>query len=308
MKRKRIYKNEAAQIAKPTKLRVILEPIAFLAPFMAGLILFTVYPFINVFLLSFKENYKISGAFSSFGLQNYTDVLHDPNFLNGLKNTGLYVLFVVPIATVLSLLIANALNHDIKLKAVFQTSYFLPMVTSITAVGLVWKWLFNYDYGLINYILSIFGVSAINWLNNPAYNLTALIIYSIWSMLPFTIILLLAGFQNVDPQYYTAARVDGAKSGKIFFRITLPLLAPTIGLTTIINMISASKVFTELFPLFNGKPGSAYSLYTVVYYLYDMFYAQWKLGKAAASAIILFIIVLILTLVQLRIQRKWKNY
>lgn len=308
MKRKRIYKNEAAQIDKPTKLRVILEPIAFLAPFMAGLILFTVYPFINVFLLSFKENYKISGAFSSFGLQNYTDVLHDPNFLNGLKNTGLYVLFVVPIATVLSLLIANALNHDIKLKAVFQTSYFLPMVTSITAVGLVWKWLFNYDYGLINYILSIFGVSAINWLNNPAYNLTALIIYSIWSMLPFTIILLLAGFQNVDPQYFTAARVDGAKSGKIFFRITLPLLAPTIGLTTIINMISASKVFTELFPLFNGKPGSAYSLYTVVYYLYDMFYAQWKLGKAAASAIILFIIVLILTLVQLRIQRKWKNY
>lgn len=308
MKRKRIYKNEAAQIDKPTKLRVILEPIAFLAPFMAGLILFTVYPFINVFLLSFKENYKISGAFSSFGLQNYTDVLHDPNFLNGLKNTGLYVLFVVPIATVLSLLIANALNHDIKLKAVFQTSYFLPMVTSITAVGLVWKWLFNYDYGLINYILSIFGVSAINWLNNPAYNLTALIIYSVWSMLPFTIILLLAGFQNVDPQYFTAARVDGAKSGKIFFRITLPLLAPTIGLTTIINMISASKVFTELFPLFNGKPGSAYSLYTVVYYLYDMFYAQWKLGKAAASAIILFIIVLILTLVQLRIQRKWKNY
>jgi multiple sugar transport system permease protein len=136
------------------------------------------------------------------------------------------------------------------------------MVTSITAVGLVWKWLFNYDYGLINYLLSIFGISAVNWLNNPAYNLAALIIYSIWSMLPFTIILLLAGFQNVDPQYYTAARVDGAKSSKIFFRITLPLLAPTIGLTMIINMISASKVFTELFPLFNGKPGSAYSLYT----------------------------------------------
>jgi multiple sugar transport system permease protein len=300
--------EEETLLGKTTKWRAFFEPFAFLAPFMIGLLLFTVYPFVNVFILSFKENYKISGAFSSFGLQNYEAVLRDPNFLNGLKNTGLYVLFVVPIATVLSLFIANALNHDIKLKGVFQTSYFLPMVTSITAVGLVWKWLFNYDYGLINYLLSIFGISAVNWLNDPAYNLAALIIYSIWSMLPFTIILLLAGFQNVDPQYYTAARVDGAKSSKIFFRITLPLLAPTIGLTMIINMISASKVFTELFPLFNGKPGSAYSLYTVVYYLYDMFYAQWKLGKAAASAIILFIIVLIFTLIQLRIQRKWKNY
>lgn len=308
MKRMSRFEKEDTLLGKTTKFRAFFEPFAFLAPFMIGLLLFTVYPFINVFVLSFKENYKLSGTFSSFGFQNYADVLRDPNFLNGLKNTGLYVLFVVPIATVLSLFIANALNHDIKLKGVFQTSYFLPMVTSITAVGLVWKWLFNYDYGLINYLLSIFGISAVNWLNNPAYNLAALIIYSIWSMLPFTIILLLAGFQNVDPQYYTAARVDGAKSGKIFFRITLPLLAPTIGLTMIINMISASKVFTELFPLFNGKPGSAYSLYTVVYYLYDMFYAQWKLGKAAASAIILFIIVLILTLIQLRIQRKWKNY
>lgn len=308
MKRMSRFEKEDTLLGKTTKFRAFFEPFAFLAPFMIGLLLFTVYPFINVFVLSFKENYKLSGTFSSFGFQNYADVLRDPNFLNGLKNTGLYVLFVVPIATVLSLFIANALNHDIKLKGVFQTSYFLPMVTSITAVGLVWKWLFNYDYGLINYLLSIFGISAVNWLNNPAYNLAALIIYSIWSMLPFTIILLLAGFQNVDPQYYTAARVDGAKSSKIFFRITLPLLAPTIGLTMIINMISASKVFTELFPLFNGKPGSAYSLYTVVYYLYDMFYAQWKLGKAAASAIILFIIVLILTLIQLRIQRKWKNY
>lgn len=289
-------------------IRTALEPLAFLSPLLIGLIVFTVYPFLNVFLISFKENYKISGAFSSFGLQNYQDVIRDPNFLNGLKNTGLYVLFVVPIATVLSLLIADALNKDIKLKGLFQTCYFLPMVTSITAIGLVWKWLFNNDYGLINYLISLFGISPVNWLNDPKYNLTALIIYGVWSMLPLTIILLLAGLQNVNPQYYVVARADGAKSGRIFFRITLPLLAPTIGLTSIINMIYASKVFTELFPLFNGKPGSAYSLYTVVYYLYDAFYVQWKLGRAAASAVILFFIVLILTLLQLRIQRKWKNY
>ena len=289
--------------------RTFLEPAAFLAPFMIGLILFTLYPFINVFLISFKEGYKVlSGEFTSFGFQNYETVINDPNFLNGLKNTGLYVVLVVPIATALSLLIATLLNNDIRLKGFFQTCYFLPMVTSITAIGLVWKWLFNFDYGLINYFLSMFGIDPINWLNNPAYNLAALVIYGVWSMIPFTTILLLAGFQNVNPQYYTAARADGAKGGRIFFRITLPLLAPTIGLTLIVNMISASKVFSELFPLFNGQPGSAYSLYTVVYYLYDAFFVKWKLGRAAASAVILFAIVLVLTMIQLFVQRKWKNY
>lgn len=287
----------------------IIEPSLFLAPFLIGLVIFTVYPFVNVILLSFKEDYNmLTGVFSGIGFQNYADVVSDPNFLSGLRNTFLYALFVVPIATALSLLIANMMNGNIKLKGLFQTCYFLPMVTSVTAVGLVWKWLYNYDYGLINYLLSLFGVNAINWLNDPRYNLPALIIYGIWSMIPFTTILLLAGFQNVDPKYYTAARVDGAKDSKIFFRITLPLLAPTIGMTLIVNTISASKVFSELFPLFNGKPGSAYSLYTVVYYLYDAFYVQWKLGRAASSAVILFIIVLILTIVQLFIQRKWKNY
>lgn len=289
--------------------RTFIEPLLFLAPFLVGLIIFTVYPFINVILISFKENYNVlSGEFSGIGIKNYTDVIADPNFLNGLRNTFLYVILVVPIATVLSLLIATMLNSNIKLKGLFQTCYFLPMVTSITAVGLVWKWLYNYDYGLINYLLSLFGADPINWLNDPKYNLPALIVYGIWNMIPFTTILLLAGFQNVNPQYYTAARVDGAKDVRIFFRITLPLLAPTIGLTLIVNMISASKVFSELFPLFNGKPGSAYSLYTVVYYLYDAFYVKWKLGRAASSAVILFVIVLILTMIQLFIQRKWKNY
>lgn len=289
--------------------KIFIEPLLFLLPFLIGLVIFVLYPFANVLLISFKENYNmLSGAFSGIGFKNYADVMTDPNFLNGLRNTFLYVMFVVPIATVLSLLIASMLNSDIKLKGLFQTCYFLPMVTSITAIGLVWKWLYNYDYGLINYLLSLFGVSAINWLNDPAYNLPALILYGIWSMIPFTTILLLAGFQNVNPQYAIAARIDGAKDRQIFFRIKLPLLAPTIGLTLIVNMISASKVFSELFPLFNGKPGSAYSLYTVVYYLYDMFYVKWKLGRAAASAVILFVIVLVLTMAQLFIQRKWKHY
>lgn len=294
---------------EPVTARTVLEPLVFLLPFLVGIAIFTVYPFINVFIISFKENYSfMTGNFSGVGLGNYAKIFADPYFLNALKNTGLYVLFVVPIATVLSLLIATLLNGKIKLKGLFQTAYFMPMVTSITAVGLVWKWMFNFDYGLINYLLSLFNIEAINWLNNPKYNLAALIIYGIWNMLPFTVVLLLAGLQNVNPQYYTAARVDGAKPVRIFFRITIPLLAPTIGLTMIVNVISASKVFSELFPLFNGNPGSAYSLYTILYYLYDKFYKQWQLGLAAASAVVLFLIVLLFTIIQLVIQRKWRNY
>ena len=289
--------------------KTFAEPAAFLAPFLIGLLIFTVYPFIRVIIISLQENYNLmDDTFSGMGIGNYTKIFNDPNFINGLKNTGLYVLFVVPISIALSLLIATLLNSCTKLQGLLQTCYFLPMVTSVIAVGLVWKWMFNYDYGLINYFLSLFNIDPINWLNDPKYNLAALIIYGIWNMMPFTIILLLSGYQNINPQYYTAARADGAKSTRIFFRITVPLLAPTLGLTIIINVINASKVFSELFPLYNGKPGSAYSLYTVVYYLFDMFYKQWELGPAAASAVILFIIVLIFTMIQLFIQRKWKNY
>lgn len=309
MKNLALKRKNTTKDGEPLTARTFLEPLAYLLPFLIGLAVFTIYPFLNVFVISFKENYSfMTGKFTSVGFGNYAKIFADPNFLNGLKNTGLYVLFVVPIATVLSLLVATLLNGNIKLKALFQTAFFMPMVTSITAVGLVWKWMFNYDYGLINYFLSFFNIQAINWLNNPKYNLAALIIYGIWNMMPFTIILLLAGYQNINPQYYTAARVDGAKPFRIFFRITLPLLAPTLGLTLIVNMISASKVFTELFPLFNGNPGSAYSLYTIVYFLYDKFYKQWQLGLAAASAVVLFFIVLLFTIIQLVIQRKWKNY
>ena len=206
--------------------RTFAEPGLFLLPFFIGLLVFTVYPFINVILLSFRQDYSLmTGEFSGIGLGNYAEIFHDANFLNGLRNTALYVLFVVPIVTVLSLFLASLLNSCTKLQGLFQTCYFLPMVTSVTAVGLVWKWMFNYDYGLINYALSLFGVSPVNWLNDPHYNLAALIIYGIWSMLPFTIILLLSGFQNINPQYYTAARIDGASSGRIFRRITVPLLA-----------------------------------------------------------------------------------
>lgn len=285
------------------------EPLIYLLPFFIGIFIFTLFPIVNVFLISFRENYRmLTSEFSNYGIGNYQAIFQDRHFINSLKNTAIYVFTVVPISTGISIFFAMFLNKKLKLSALYQTAFFLPMVTSVVAVGLAWKWMFNFDYGIINFFLSLFNVPPINWLNNPQYGLWVLIIYGIWSYLPFTIILVLSGLQNIDPMYATAAKVDGASKSKIFFRITLPLLAPTIGLVLIVNMISASKVFTELFPLFSGRPGAAYSLYTVVYYIYELFYIRWRLGHASAAAVILFFIVLIFTMVQLLIQRKWKHY
>ena len=143
------------------------------------------------------------------------------------------------------------------------------MVTSITAVGLVWRWIFNRDFGVLNALLMLFGMYKINWLQEAANSLMVMVIFGIWNTLPFTIILLLSGLQNIDEAYYTVARVDGAKALRIFRRITVPLLAPTIGLVLTINSISACKVFAEVTVLFNGSPGPAYNMYTVAHYIYE---------------------------------------
>jgi len=285
------------------------EPFLYILPFLIGLLIFTVYPIINVVLISFKENYKLlTGAYTGFGLDNYAKVIADPYFQNGVRNTLIYAVTVVPISTILSLLFATLLNQKIKGIGFFQTLYFLPMVTSSLAVGLAWKLMFNESFGVINSFLGVFGLGPYKWLIDPNMNIYTLIIFGIWNMMPMTIILLLSGLQNIDPMYATAARVDGASTSKIFFRITVPLLAPTIGLTMILNTISSFKVYGQLFSLFNGRPGIARNLYTAVYYIYDQFYNNWKLGKAAAASMLLFIVIFAITMIQKRLQKRWSYY
>ena len=233
-------------------------------------------------------------------------MLSDPKFAQAISNTIKYVLLVVPISTCISVVVAYLLSQKLRFSALFQTAYFLPMVTSITAVGLAWKLMYNKNFGIINYILSFFGIDKIPWLENAAWSIPALVIFGIWNILPFTIILLLYGLQNIDPQYYTAARVDGSGSLRIFFRITVPLLAPTIFLVCIINTISCFKVFSELYPLFNGNPGPFYNLYTVVYYIRYAMIDNRKYGVAAAAAIVLFGFIFVFTMVQ-RVVQSWVN-
>ena len=288
------------------------EPLIYLLPFAIGLVIFTIYPIINVVIMSFKEGYRLSGAYNGWGLANYTKVLSDPLFINAIKTTFTYVFTVVPIATVLSIVVAVLLNQKIKGIALFQTAYFLPMVTSAIAVGLVWKYMFNYDIGVINWFLGLFGVDPINWLGatvgEAPYNIWVIIIFGIWNMMPFTIILLLSGLQNIDPMYYTAAKVDGADNLKMFTRITLPMLSPTIFLTLIVNMISAFKVYNDVIPFWRGEAGvTGRNLFTFVYYIKNAFYTNKKLGVAAAASILLFGIIFVFTMLQRYIQKKANN-
>lgn len=285
-----------------------IEPFLYLLPFIIGILIFTLYPVINVFLLSFKDDYNyLRNSFSGWNLENYKTVLTDPKFIQSIINTTLYVLFVVSISTALAIIIANFLNQKIKGNAIFQTAYFMPMVTSITAVGLIWRLMYNKQYGIINFILSKFGIEKIGWVVDSKWSLVALIIFGIWNIMPFTIILLISGLQNINEVYYTAAKVDGAKPIKIFFRITVPMLSPTIFLVCIVNTISSFKVFSELYPLFNGKPGPYYNLYTVVYYIRYAMMEKREYGYAAAAAVILFFCVMIFTFIQLAIKRGMKK-
>lgn len=285
-----------------------IEPYMYLLPFFIGVIAFTLYPVINVIVMSFKEDYSyLTREFAQWGVDNYSTVLNDSRFRQAIGNTLKYVVLVVPISTCIAVVVAYLLNQKLRFSALFQTAYFLPMVTSITAVGLAWRLMYNERFGIINYILSWFGVEPIGWLTQAQYSMPALVIFGIWNILPFTIILLLSGLQNIDEQYYTAAKVDGARSLRIFFRITVPLLAPTIFLVCIVNTISCFKVFSELYPLFKGDPGPFYNLYTVVYYIrYAMMEAR-EYGVAAAAAIILFLFIFVFTMVQLLIQKKWQH-
>lgn len=271
----------------------------YLMPALIIILVFTVYPLIRAFLMSFMEDYDmIHNEFTAIGLDNYRTIFKDKIFVKALTNTSIYVVFVVPCSIALSLMIAVLLNSKIKFQGAFQTIYFLPYVTSVIAIGIVWRWIFNENYGLLNQILSWFGIKAIPWLNKKQYALPALIIFSIWKSMAFDILIFLAGLQTISQDLYNAARVDSTPRWRVFTKITVPGIAPMITYAFIMGMINAFKVYNEVYSLFASKAGPANSAITVVYYIYDKFYNSHDYGAASAAAIVLFTIILILTMLQ----------
>lgn len=270
---------------------------------------FKIYPIIKALSMSFYTDYSyIQNEVYAIGFDNFQYILKDPDFYLALRNTFIFVLGVVPLSMVVSLGLALLLNKASMLKKFFRGVYFLPFVTSTVAVAMVWQWMFNSQYGLVNHFLSYFGITEIRWLTTPSLTLPVLILFSIWKGMGFWIIIFLAGLQNIDETYYKVARIDGASVFQRFRYITLPLLAPTLVFVMITSFIGAFKIFDEVYVLYNSTSGPLKSGLTIVYYIFMKFYQNWEFTNAAAASLIFFIIVLTFTLMQLKITRNRITY
>ena len=274
----------------------------FLLPSFGVILLFNIYPLIRSFWMSFQKGSLLKLQFT--GLSNYQKVLADPVFHKALINTALYAFVVVPVALCISVVIAWIIFEKVKHKSVFETIFFMPYVTSTIAIGIVFRYFFNGSYGLINFLLGLVGIPAVNWLDNVNMSMPTLIIFGIWTGLAFNIIILLAGLRNIDPEHFKIAKMFGATEKEIFWRITFPQLVPTIAFLSTVNLIGAFKVYTQVYALFGGTAGVANSATTAVYYIYDKFHVAGRPGIAMAATVILFVIILIATFFQNKFLRR----
>ena len=286
----------------------------YLLPAIAFLGVFLVYPLVDVFVYSFEEGYNsASQSFFGVGAYNYSYVLHDPYFLQALKNTFLLVVITVPLSTGLALLISVGLSSIQKLKELFQTVYFLPYVTNTLAVGLVFMILFKktaYTDGLVNLMLHWFGAGPIDFIDGPHWaKMFVLCFYTIWVVLPFKILILTSALASVNQDYYSAARIDGTSRSRIFFRITLPMISPMLFYLIITGFIGAFKAYSDAVAIF-GTDLNAAGMNTMVGYVYDMLYGDsgGYPSYASAAAIILFVIVLTITCINLLVSRRHVHY
>ena len=286
----------------------------YLLPALVFIIIFMVYPLMDVFVYSFEEGYNfVSGRSSGTGLYNFSYVLHDTYFLQAVKNTFVMVIITVPLSTGFALLISLALNSITKLRELFQTVYFLPYVTNTLAVGLVFMVLFKktaYSDGLVNLLITFFGGKSVDFIDGPYWaKMFVMCFYIIWVVLPFKVLLLTSALASVNSTYYNAARVDGTGSLRIFFKITLPMISPTIFYLVITGFIGAFKEYSDAVALF-GTDLNAAGMNTIVGYVYDMLYGDsgGYPSFASAAAIILFVIVLTITCINLLVSKKHVYY
>lgn len=286
----------------------------YLLPAILFLGVFMLYPLADVFIYSLEEGYNsASGTSFGVGLYNYSYVLHDEYFLQALKNTFILVAITVPLSTALSLLISVALSSIRKLRELFQTVYFLPYVTNTLAVGLVFMILFDktdHSVGLVNMLLGFVGVSPIDFIEGPyVAKMLVLCLYTIWTVMPFKILILTSALASVNENYYSAARVDGTGKLRIFTRITLPMISPTLFYLIVTGFIGAFKAYSDAVAIF-GTALNVAEMNTIVGYIYDMLYGEGGgyPSYAAAAAIILFVIVLTITTVNLIASKKYVHY
>ena len=286
----------------------------YLLPALAFIGVFMIYPLIDVVIYSFEEGYNFaSQQYQGIGLYNFSYVLHDPYFLQALKNTFILVIITVPLSTGIALLISLALNSITKLKELFQTIFFLPYVTNTLVVGLVFMILFKktaYSDGLINLLLNSFGIASVDFIEGPYWaKMFVLCFYTIWVVLPFKILILTSALASVNKDYYNVARVDGTSKWRMFYKITLLMISPSLFYLVITGFIGAFKAYSDVVALF-GTDLNAAGMNTIVGYVYDMLYGNsgGYPSFASAAALILFAIVMTITMINLLVSKENVHY
>jgi multiple sugar transport system permease protein len=279
--------------------------IVLLSPNLLGFLVFILGPVIASFCLSFTK-WDLLTQIEWIGLRNYQKLFSDQVFWRVLWNTVYYTIGTVPVGIAISLFLAIALNQRIRGIKLFRAVYFLPVISSTVAVAVVWQWLYNPEFGLINYLLYLVGIEGPKWLTSITWAMPAVIIMSIWKNLGFNMLLFLAGLQGIPEVYYEAARIDGANWWQQFVKITLPLLSPTTLFVTVMSLINSFQVFDQVYIMTAGGPARSTSV--LVHYLYQNAFEYFRMGEASAIAYILFFLVFVITVIQLKRSKSWVVY
>ena len=277
---------------------------AFLSPWLLGFVIFLAGPMVASLFFSFTQ-YKVVKPPVWIGLANYTRMFGDDLFYKSLQVTTTYTVFSVPLRIVFGLVIAVLLNQNVRLSGFFRTVFYLPSVISGVAVAIVFAWIFNFRFGILNYFLSLVGVPGPNWLGHPRWVLWAFVLMSLWSV-GGNVVIFLAALQGVPPALHEAAQIDGASAWRRFWRITLPMISPAILFVVIMGIIGTFQTFTQAYIMTSGGPANATLFY--LFYLYKNAFNWFEMGYASALAWVLFIIVMSLTLLLLRSSARWVYY
>lgn len=279
----------------------------FIGPTAAGLLAFYLWPTVRTLIMSFTKSGPFGGS-EFVGFENYTALFQDPELIGALRNTAVYTVIVL-IGIPMAVSIAALLNTtDLRGRGVYRTLYFIPVVTMPAAIALVWRMIYNGDYGVLNEVLGVFGIPGNSWLTDPNTALAAIAVVGIWAGLGTNIVIFLAGLQGIPDTVMEAADLDGAGPVRKFFSITIPLLSPSIFFVSVISVIGALQVFDLIYMMLGRSNPAMPNTRTIVYLFYEAGFLDNERGYAAAIAFLLLVIILVLTVVQFRLQKKWVHY
>lgn len=278
----------------------------FLAPAVGAIFVFFFIPVIAAFLISFTDfDIYTLGDFSTLrfvGLDNYLTLFKDDLFWTALKNTFYFVIVAGPLSIMISLGAALILNTKlVRFKAIFRLSYFIPVVTTLVAVAIVWRFIYHHNFGIMNYFIGFFGINPIDWLGDPFWAMPSIILMAVWKNFGYNMIIFIAGLQNIPEELYEAANIEGANAWQKFKSITIPMLAPTTIFISIITMIGFFQLFAEPYVMTQGGPLN--STLSIVQYMYQEGFRWWNMGYSASIAFVLFFIIFIGTLIQFKVQK-----